>query len=552
MEDLEYIVAGALTHCNKGLGVMPIMVTSNTHTHIQKQLVATELDKTYMVNIPNYGMCATTQKPCNPMPIQWTGTYEQVKVNGAHPLIATSCLSCGVDPTSKIEFITSGQLKLRDCLPPESIEAINEANKAANEASDEYDLERASVGESGFWEGFIPVWGSGRDYIHCIQTKHYWKAAGNLGLVALDIITLGADELVIGAVKGGAKGLAEAGGKMALKKIAAIIAAKETAIALAKKLGTGIAKFSIEKFGLCIAKACFAAGTFVQTRYGPKNIEDLVSGDEVWAYNEETGETGLQPILNVFEHETDTIVELTVDGEVISTTPEHPFYANSQWKEAGLLQQGDTIQLFNGKAAIVQNVIYKFDEALQPTDSYCDNEQPYKRTTVYNIEVQGWHTFFIGLLWLLVHNGACLYQLAKEGITYAQNILRGIKFNQIMAKRMADATHELWLVAIDGKKARLDALLKDGGIVSRKATQLSEVTESTAKTYIDELVGKYERGREIVNKERAGMDKLEGDYILQVPKQNNPIPKEILDYAGKKGVDIQPVEDVTMEMLKNW
>ena len=545
MEDLEYIVAGALTHCNKGLGVMPIMVTSNSNTHIQKQLVATELDKTYMVNIPNYGMCATTQKPCNPMPIQWTGTYEQVKVNGAHPLIATSCLSCGVDPTSKIEFITSGQLKLRDCLPPESIEAINEANKAANEASDEYDLERASVGESGFWEGFIPVWGSGRDYIHCIQTKHYWKAAGNLGLVALDIITLGADELVIGAVKGGAKGLAEAGGKMALKKIAAIIAAKETAIALAKKLGTGIAKFSIEKFGLCIAKACFAAGTFVQTRYGPKNIEDLGSGDEVWAYNEETGETGLQPILNVFEHETNTIVELTVDGEVISTTPEHPFYANSQWKEAGLLQQGDTIQLFNGKAAIVQNVIYKFDEALQPTDSNCDNEQPYKRTTVYNIEVQGWHTFFIGLLWLLVHNGACLYQLAKAGVQWAKNILNGQLFDKAMSKVYALSQIHL----ANGKV--LDAMVAGKEIISHKFTQLSEITYDTAKSYIDEIGTKYADQMTKSSKLKEQVPTKTLKKILEIPPQAKGIPAEVAKYAKKMNIEIREISDEALEAYNN-
>ncbi|WP_131539878.1 polymorphic toxin-type HINT domain-containing protein [Pedobacter nototheniae] len=545
MEDLEYIVAGALTHCNKGLGVMPIMVTSNTNTHIQKQLVATELDKTYMVNISNYGMCATTQKPCNPMPIQWTGTYEQVKVNGAHPLIATSCLSCGVDPTSKIEFITSGQLKLRDCLPPESIEAINEANKAANEASDEYDLERASVGESGFWEGFIPVWGSGRDYIHCIQTKHYWKAAGNLGLVALDIITLGADELVIGAVKGGAKGLAEAGGKMALKKIAAIIAAKETAIALAKKLGTGIAKFSIEKFGLCIAKACFAAGTFVQTRYGPKNIEDLVSGDEVWAFNEETGETGLQPILNVFEHETDTIVELTVDGEVISTTPEHPFYANSQWKEAGLLQQGDTIQLFNGKAAIVQNVIYKFDEALQPTDSNCDNEQPYKRTTVYNIEVQGWHTFFIGLLWLLVHNGACLYQLAKAGVQWAKNILNGQLFDKAMSKVYALSQVHL----ANGKV--LDAMVAGKEIISHKFTQLSEINYDTAKGYIDEIWKKYADQMTKSSKLKEQVSTSELKKILEIPPQAKGIPADVAKYAEEAKVEIREISGEALETYNN-
>ncbi|MGO4875116.1 polymorphic toxin-type HINT domain-containing protein [Pedobacter psychrotolerans] len=415
MDELEYIVTGALTHCNRGAGVMPIAVTSNTTTHVQKLLVATDSDKTYMVNIPNYGMCATIQKPCHPIPTMWTETYDKVKVNGSHPLIGKSCLHCAVDPTSEIKFITSGQLPLEWCLSKEALEAISEANKAANEASDEYDLEIKSVGEAGFWEGFIPVWGSGRDYVHSIQTKHYWRAAANLGLVVLDVCTLGADELIIGALKGGGKGLAEAGSKVALKKIAGIIAAKKAALLLVEKFATTVSEFSIKEAGLCIAKACFVAGTPVQTVDGPKNIEDLVTGDEVWSYNEETGETGLKSILNVFEQQADTIVELTIDGEIINTTPEHPFYANSEWTEAGLLKQGDTIQLFNGKAAVVQQVVYKFDKILQPeivnSEAY---QRSYELVTVFNIEVEGWNTYFIGEKSFLVHNVVCVKELIES------------------------------------------------------------------------------------------------------------------------------------------
>ncbi|AMP98706.1 hypothetical protein AY601_1795 [Pedobacter cryoconitis] len=415
MDDLEYIVTGALTHCNKGAGVMPINVTSNTTTHVQKLLVATDSDKTYMVNIPNYGMCTTTQKPCHPIPTVWTDTYDKVKVNGSHPLIGKSCLHCAIDPSSEIKFITSGQLPLSWSLSKESLDEISKANQAANEASDEYDLERKSVGESGFWEGFIPVWGSGRDYVHSIQTKHYWKAAGNLGLVVLDVCTLGADELIIGAMKGGAKGVAEAGSKMTLKKIAGIIAAKEAALLLVKKFATTVSEFSLREAGLCIAKACFVAGTPVQTANGTKNIEELVSGDEVWSYNEETGETGLKSILNVFEQQADTIVELTIDGEIINTTPEHPFYANSEWKEAGLLKQGDTVQLFNGKAAVVQQVVYKFDKILQPEIVNSEgDERSYELVTVFNIEVEGWNTYFIGEKSFLVHNVVCVKELMEN------------------------------------------------------------------------------------------------------------------------------------------
>lgn len=431
MDALEYIVTGALTECSNSAAFMPIVVTSNTTVHVQKILAATEMDKVFAVNIPNYGMCAKTGSPCSPQPIAWEDTYEYVKVKGFHPLVGGSCLKCARDPEASITFITSGQVPLEQCFTAETLEGINKVNEKANEETEEYDLERNSVGESGFWEGFIPVWGSGRDCIHSFETGHWVKGIGHGLLVALDVFTLGSDELVIGLVKGGVKGLGEAAGKSLAKKAAAIMAAKLAAKELLQLGAKEIGKLALERLGICIAKACFAAGTIVQTKDGAKNIEDLVSGDEVWAYNEETGETALKHVLNVFERRADSIVTIIADGEKINTTPEHPFYVNGAWKEAGLLQEGDTIQLFNGKAAIIEQVIYKFDEelkqvALSSSDAF--EESTYHLTTVYNIEVEDWHTYFVGDLWFLVHNAVCLAKVLEEikaGVKNLREIMLG-------------------------------------------------------------------------------------------------------------------------------
>lgn len=39
---------------------------------------------------------------------------------------------------------------------------------------------------------------------------------------------------------------------------------------------------------------CFIAGTLVMTSMGNKQIENIEIGDEVWAYDEETGEKALK------------------------------------------------------------------------------------------------------------------------------------------------------------------------------------------------------------------------------------------------------------------
>jgi hypothetical protein len=117
-------------------------------------------------------------------------------------------------------------------------------------------------------------------------------------------------------------------------------------------------------------------------------------------------------------------------------------------------------------------------------------------------------------------------------------------------KKMGDEyVHELWTL---GMKSRVDSFLKGGGkVISRKATQLAEITETTAKKYIDEIGEKY-AGKSVQNAERAGNKVLEGKKILQIPKQEKPIPKAILDYADEAKVTIDEVTDVTMDMLKTW
>ena len=90
-----------------------------------------------------------------------------------------------------------------------------------------------------------------------------------------------------------------------------------------------------------------------------------------------------------------------------------------------------------------------------------------------------------------------------------------------------------------------------GEIVSRKYTQLSEVSEETAIRYLKELSDKYAPETKIadvpsnISGANAGIFKenrgrtLRGQMILEVPVQAKAVPKRMIDYASLKGIKIR-------------
>ena len=92
-----------------------------------------------------------------------------------------------------------------------------------------------------------------------------------------------------------------------------------------------------------------------------------------------------------------------------------------------------------------------------------------------------------------------------------------------------------------------------GEIVSRKYTQLSEVSEETAIRYLKELSDKYAPGSIIadVPSNRTGLNKgifevnqgrdLKGKMILEVPVQKKSVRKSILKYARDKKIQIRDI-----------
>jgi len=308
-DPLEYIVKDALMMCDKGAAPGMFTPTYNTTVKIMGCLASTKVDKIPMVNVPTFGICAAKGgAPCTPAPVEWLDTYEG-KVKGQETILYRSKLPCGSG--GKIEFITSGQVPI----PPEEYDKL---------------LEEHGEDEDGlsWWDGaeLIPFAGGVIGTVRS-GSKGDWLGVGlsvaSVGLDVAGLFSFGAGNGASAAVKGGK--LARAGAKAARVMTKAGRAVRLTGKA-AKVFASAAAKMVDDialKTGKICVFACFPAGTPISVKDGYKNVEDVQVGDLVWAYNEETGESELKPVVNTIQNEVGTTVKITLEDEVIESTVEH-------------------------------------------------------------------------------------------------------------------------------------------------------------------------------------------------------------------------------------
>jgi Pretoxin HINT domain len=271
---------------------------------------------------------------------------------------------------------------------------------------EEAEKEKNSVGEASLAEGFIPLWGSGRDLIHSIQTGNKLGMAMNLGFLIWDVASVAAGAVSFGtatagmmAGKAGLRAALKAGGKVAVemagKKLAAAAA---KAVALKEGLPAALKAFAKKVPKLCVT-ACFPAGTPVAVAEGYRNIEELNVGDLVWSWQEETGNLALKPVTQTMRREADALVELQIGADALRATPEHPFWANGAWKMAGELAVGDELMRSDGLVMPVRTVVHHTEES----------------ASVYNVEVADWHTYLVSWWMFVVHNATvCLRKISDD------------------------------------------------------------------------------------------------------------------------------------------
>lgn len=177
-----------------------------------------------------------------------------------------------------------------------------------------------------------------------------------------------------------------------------VVAKKSTQEAFKKATAKKTAQ-TVKKQSKTLTPRCFVAGTKIYTEKGFKNIEAIKVGDYVWSENPETKEKALKKVKKIFVREKDSIIRLAINGEVIETTDEHPFYVEGKgFTEAKCLKVGDEVRLATGDTAEIETI-----ESVQL-------DSPVK---VYNFEVEDFHTYYVSGQKVLVHN-TCAKETAKN------------------------------------------------------------------------------------------------------------------------------------------
>ena len=96
------------------------------------------------------------------------------------------------------------------------------------------------------------------------------------------------------------------------------------------------------------------------------------------------------PITHVWVNHDPAIEQLTLSGETLDTTPEHPFFTSERgWVVAGELLVGEHVRRLDGSWGVVEQLTIEA-----------------RPVVMYNLTVARAHTFFVGDAGWLVHN-AC-------------------------------------------------------------------------------------------------------------------------------------------------
>ncbi len=192
----------------------------------------------------------------------------------------------------------------------------------------------------------------------------------------------------------------EAIAEFSLGIVAGAIAAPASAAATAKASSVlargcdGPLRYLPQAVRTITGVACFVGDTVVATANGPVRIDEIRLGDRVQCQDDVSRMSKMCEVSRIYETENRAILDLTVMGvdghqEVIGVTPNHRFWNEAQgWIEAGDLKVGDALVDKNGAALSVAAIRERAEAAV-----------------TYNLEVDDFHTYFVGKSGVWVHNG---------------------------------------------------------------------------------------------------------------------------------------------------
>jgi len=209
-------------------------------------------------------------------------------------------------------------------------------------------------------------------------------------------------------VTGGASAvgqLAVAGGRAALMEVVVPLAARAmspSASRVGLRAGYEMASSTARAADITIPRTilefggCFVAGTLVHTPAGLQPIERLQIGDLVLSQPETGGERDARKIVRTVSFGDKAIWQVSYadssgQTETVHATGNHPFWVEGiGWTAAEFLEPGQLLQLADGSSATV---------ASAHDTGVLDQ--------VFNFEVDGFHTYYVGLQGAWVHNTNC-------------------------------------------------------------------------------------------------------------------------------------------------
>ena len=123
----------------------------------------------------------------------------------------------------------------------------------------------------------------------------------------------------------------------------------------------------------------------------------------------------MKKVKKIFVREKDSVVRLSINGEAIETTNEHPFYVEGHgWTNASDLKVGDKVRQEDGTTGIVEKA------------KHVALDNP---VTVYNFEVEDFHTYYVSEQKVLVHNTCAMTAKNTQVVKSSNQTLKGTSVN---------------------------------------------------------------------------------------------------------------------------